>query len=358
MRTLKELKCGANNISSMAPLQGLNIRKLVFSDNHVSSLDALQGLPIYALCCEQNRVSDISPLAGMKAAILQVGNNAISDLAPLQHGRYEILSIEKNMIATLDDLKQAPLKYLYCSDNRISDLSPITSCPISVLYCAGNCLSSLRPLAGKNIEQLNCSRNPLETLAPLIDNPPEEFIFDCDSLADSELEKAARVWSKNDRTARHAAHARILLATRRGEAKLLQESGVKLSGHSYLFVPKDVTWHEAKQLCERLGGHLATISSLEQLNLLCSMVPFCKGQQIFGAGAQGYRFNPWIGLETKNNAVCWTTGEPVLFQLVLPLGTQDLLRHENRKGVLDFSARLAAASLSDDHLPFFIQWDD
>ena len=32
------------------------------------------------------------------------------------------------------------------------------------------------------------------------------------------------------------------------------------NGHSYSFFPSDLTWYEAKDYCESLGGHLVTIS--------------------------------------------------------------------------------------------------
>jgi hypothetical protein len=134
--------------------------------------------------------------------------------------------------------------------------------------------------------------------------------------------------------------------------------GVRLKDHTYLFVPKDVTWHEAKYIGERLGGHLVTIASLEQLNLLCSMVPYCKGPRSYGDEGNDYKFYPWIGLETVQGKVQWVTREPVSYATVLHWGTHGWLWDESRRGVLDFANRYAIASAADDHRPFFIQWDD
>ncbi|MDD5673522.1 MAG: lectin-like protein [Chitinivibrionales bacterium] len=358
MQSLIWLHANGNKISSIGPLEKLPLRDLDIADNAIDSLDALKGTPIQHLFCESNRITDISPLAGMRTEFLELGRNRISDLSPLRYGRHQDLKIDRNDLESIADLRALPIKYLYCGDNRISDLSPIASCPIIALHCAGNSISSLAPLTGKNLEQLNCSRNPLETLGPFIDNPPEEFLFDCDTIPDKELEKAIAAWSINPACAQHAARARTLLAVRRGEIRQLQESGLRLQGHIYRYITKDVAWHEAKQLCEKFGGRLAAFANPEQLNLLLSMIPGSRRPDLnwCGGTSEKYRLNPWIGLEIKESGICWATGEPFSFQSCLEPGWW--FWQETRKGILDVTDRNVKSLPADEYRPFIIEWDE
>ncbi|MDD5673525.1 MAG: protein kinase, partial [Chitinivibrionales bacterium] len=358
MHSLTILGCCGNTISSIDPLATLTLNRLSVNNNNIFSLDALKGSPVQYLFCESNRIADIAPLAGMRTEFLWLGRNKISDLSPLKDGHHEDLKIDRNDLESLADLTALPIRYLYCGDNRISDLSPLASCPLIALYCAGNAISSLGALQGKNLEQLNCSRNPLETLGPFIDNPPEEFLFDCDTIPDKELEKAIAAWSIHPKCAHHATRARILLAIRRGEIGQLQESGARLQGHIYRYIAKDVTWPEAKQLCDNLGGRLAAIATVEQQNMLLSMVPPSRHWlwHWCGGGNDSYRLNPWIGLEIKNGGIRWTAAGPVLLQSCLDPNWW--FWREERKGILDVTDRNVKTLPADEHRPFIIEWDE
>jgi hypothetical protein len=70
-----------------------------------------------------------------------------------------------------------------------------------------------------------------------------------------------------------------------------------LHGNTYYFVNREVTWFEAKKLCENMGGHLATIGSAEE------------NAYVFGI-AQNTQ--AWLGATDRANEGewCWITGEP------------------------------------------------
>jgi hypothetical protein len=72
-------------------------------------------------------------------------------------------------------------------------------------------------------------------------------------------------------------------------------------GHAYRHYPEHLTWQEAKEFCEKLGGHLATITSREEGQFVCTLFPAPK------------EIGPWIGLswDIKGREWKWVTGEPV-----------------------------------------------
>ena len=48
------------------------------------------------------------------------------------------------------------------------------------------------------------------------------------------------------------------------------------NGHYYQRIDKKVTWHEAKSYCEKLGGHLATVSSENENLFITILLNHCK----------------------------------------------------------------------------------
>ena len=74
---------------------------------------------------------------------------------------------------------------------------------------------------------------------------------------------------------------------------------VKFNGNYYICVTEKLTWHEAKAYCERLGGHLATITSKEE-NDFCSQLWKDLGYD-----------KCWLGAtdEVREGTWVWVTGE-------------------------------------------------
>ncbi|MBR4726282.1 MAG: hypothetical protein IK080_00150 [Clostridia bacterium] len=72
---------------------------------------------------------------------------------------------------------------------------------------------------------------------------------------------------------------------------------MSFNGHSYKIVNQTVSWTEAKAACERLGGHLATITS--------------EGEQKFIESLNKDQSRLWVGGYRDENYVWyWVTGEP------------------------------------------------
>lgn len=76
-------------------------------------------------------------------------------------------------------------------------------------------------------------------------------------------------------------------------------SSVSFSNHTYKLFSANFTWAEAKEWAELNGGHLVTITSLEENNIVQSLISDFNLNRV------------WIGLnDAENEGVwCWVTGE-------------------------------------------------
>lgn len=80
----------------------------------------------------------------------------------------------------------------------------------------------------------------------------------------------------------------------------IHSGSTEFNGHYYHLYEDSLTWQEAKEACEKLGGHLVTITSKDEQDFISNLVR--------GATKRSY----WIGLsdEAVNDQWTWVTGEP------------------------------------------------
>ena len=108
-----ELNLGANNISDLSPLAGLNkLTRLDFSLNKVADLKPLEGKNnLIILNAHGNQIKDISPLAGMtNLEVVYLSSNQISDIsALLQLKSLKEVTLKGNKVsaADIENLKKA-----------------------------------------------------------------------------------------------------------------------------------------------------------------------------------------------------------------------------------------------------------
>lgn len=73
---------------------------------------------------------------------------------------------------------------------------------------------------------------------------------------------------------------------------------VKRNGHYYKLYDKGMTWSKAKKFCESQGGHLVTVTSQGEQNLVKRMI------------AKGAKNSYWMGGYVNNSGIWkWVTGE-------------------------------------------------
>lgn len=102
----------------------------------------------------------------------------------------------------------------------------------------------------------------------------------------------------------------------------LETGACRSAGHRYELVTEDVTWSEAREICEEKGGYLATITSWEEWDTVTEQIrqEDKTGIQFFvGAGARdgeedlvGYY---WL---EENGRIDWLTNFNVFYDFWLP----------------------------------------
>lgn len=340
---LTTLYCAGNEITSLEPLRGMSLVTLQCSANPIRDLEPLRGMPLQTVLCEGARVRSLAPLRDSPLTMLNCGGCPLEDgIEPLRGMRLTWLACWGCGLDSLEPLKGMPLQALYCDANRIRSLEPLAGMPLGTLMCSGNQIESLQPLAGMPLVTLHCGGNRIESLEPLrgmsltmlschvnrvrsldplvgmplrsctcganplpnigslIRTPPESFIFDSDAIPTEELEWIHRAWSRDFRFAAHARQVAVLLTLRRRSLNQLRTLASEFRGHHYLFVPRLLTWQEARIFCEEAGGHLVTLTSEEENDFVASLFP--RGSWC------------WMGLYTRNGRHEWVTGEPFDFQ--------------------------------------------
>ncbi|MFH0879571.1 MAG: protein kinase [Lentisphaerota bacterium] len=314
---LETLNCSNNPLRSLEPLRGMPLATLLCEACPVTSLESLRGMPLAMLncggscpdtgleplrgmplnwlSCWSSGLDSLEPVRGLHLTSLYCDGNEIESLEPLRGMPLGTLICGGNLIESLEPLQGMPLTALHCAGNNIADLSPLRGMMLSMLSCHVNRIRSLKPLEGIAFGSLVCGSNLLTSLEPFEENPPYSFLYDCDSLLSSDLERVRDRWAKDPRLEHHAQKADLLLALRQFDLARLRRFAHEFQGHHYLFIPKFMNWKDARAFCEKLGGHLVTITSSEENQFVESLMP------------EGSWF--WMGLETTPRGHQWITGE-------------------------------------------------
>jgi hypothetical protein len=353
---INQLVLGFNKITSLEGIEGLPLAGLGLRHNQISKIDVLKGMPIRGVQLDGNMIGDISPLKDSPLEELRLKHNHLVSIEPLSGMNLRVFHADNCGLSDVSVLKGMPLNDLSVADNRISDIPLNPDKQLSLLECQGNQLENFENLNTRSMICANISRNPVKSLSPFMDNPPLIFTFDCDSISDAELERAAFKWSAaplKSNASYAAFSANVLLAVRRGDCKKLRLLGKIFGGHTYLYIPKDSTWAEARDLCEKFDGHLVTITSQEELEFICSTVlwdPF------------GY-VCPWIGLEVESSGHKWITGENYsihsqYYNLGWSAGEKArLLPGATRQWFTDVQPAFCPDGPYKWHAPFVIEWE-
>lgn len=335
---LVTLLCEYCRIDSLDPLTGMPLTLLNCGGNRIENLETLRGMPLTFLSFWGNRVSDLGPLAGMGLTTLHCNGNQVSDLSPLKGIPMVTLNCSGNRIESLEPLREMPLTVFHCSENQITDLEPLKGKSLKMISCQSNRIRSLAPMKGMSLGSLTCGGNELTDIAEFVKNPPQDFLFDCDTIPARELEFLHNAWSRDFRFARHARNVEVILAFRKGDVPRLKALANEFHGHRYLFIPKFMKWGEAKTACETLGGHLVTLTSHEENEFLTTLFPY--GSWV------------WMGLQTTESGQEWMTGEDFSFN-----GFVDKLR-EREVGPKVFSVgKWYYDVFAGAHNCFVVEWE-
>ncbi|MBV8176235.1 MAG: protein kinase [Verrucomicrobia bacterium] len=345
IRSLRSLDCSRNQLTSLDPLKNMvQLRALYCGQNYISTLEPLNALSLIELYCDDNRIEALEPLRPMLLLErLYCGSNQIKSLLPLKGKPLYALDCSFNKITSLDAIADLhALEELYCASNQIRSLEPLrNSKNLHYLDCRSNAIESLEPLKDLDLYSLDCSGNRILALDPYIDskNPPAEFIFDCDTLPDAQLERAQSAWSAKGLNS-DASYCELLLALRHNDLQRAKRLASDYGGHRYLFFRNRLSAADAKQFCARLGGHLVTITSESENAFLRQIVPT-------GTSCR-------IGLIVLNGKPQWVTDESAEKHFVPPLTD---FRFSDRIVTWKDGTWLPLSSKEDKPMPFIVEWD-
>ncbi|MDO4170321.1 MAG: C-type lectin domain-containing protein [Lachnospiraceae bacterium] len=91
----------------------------------------------------------------------------------------------------------------------------------------------------------------------------------------------------------------------------LPANTIKFNSNSYKFYNETLNWHEAKEKCEELGGHLATISSEEENHFLKSNIPDNDVSFFWIGGTDEKEEGNWKWVTGEAfNFTCWSENSP------------------------------------------------
>lgn len=310
---LERLLCNGNNLRSLQPLTGMKLKELSAADNQIETLSPLVGMPLDSLDCSNNVIRDLRPLASLPLRHLSCSGNHDLDLSSLRGLSLLTLRCRAVGLSSLKAVATMPLRVLDCSNNRIADiqplggmelerldcsfnaiesLQPLRDMPLIRLSCRGNRIRSLEPLRGMPLERLDCRDNPITTLEPLLHDPPAEFWFFSKALSTDELEKAVDVWGEREEYSRHRMNAEIALRLIQEDFEGLRSLAHESGGHYYLLVECHDSFADARDICRRAGGYLATFTTAAELQVV--------------AGEGGI---VWADIVEQGPELTWGTGE-------------------------------------------------
>ena len=339
------LWCGLNPIESLEPIRHLPLRELDIPQIGLKSLQPLAGMKLRTLRCARNSIEDLEPLRGMCLFTLNIDENRVESLRPLAGMHLSRLDCQGNQIADLGPLARMPLITLRVRSNRVRDLRPLVKMCLRTVDIADNPVSDLRPLNMMPLDVLFCDNTRLTDLGPLLTGPPKQtFSFACDTLPDTELLRARALWSRRPELARLARAVDVILTVRNRDLWLLRQMAHPFRGHLYLHVPASLSWNQAKNLCEQLGGHLVTITDAPEYAHVLSLLPV--------------HISAWIGLSRTDGVARWVTDEPVRFARYYPHPVQSW----NARADGHFTFHLESFSGWIPHqketcFSFLIEWD-
>ena len=334
---LTTLICEYCGVESFEPLRGMPLAMLIAGGNPVRSLDPLRGMPMTNLSAWGCEIEDLAPLKGMPLSVLYCNTNRIHTLEPLRGMQLVMLNCSGNDIDSVEPLRGAPLKVLHFGQNHVNSLAPLRGMKLNMLTFTGNRISSLEPLRGMPLGVLTCANNRLASLDPFVESPPDDFLFDCETISTEELQRALTVWSRKPALAHLVRNTEILLEFRRSGEKALRALAREFEGRRYLYMPKFLRWEDAEVFCEQAGGHLVTIRSMREQGFL---------ESLFVTGCWA-----WMGIEVSQQGARWITGDPMTYRNFM-----DLLQ-ERKPGRKVFAGRWQSEDVPWSENTFIIEWD-
>lgn len=342
--SLKRLYCGSNSLTQELDVsKNLLLEELDCDDcsyrQSMKHLDVSNNLNLTYLNCSYSSIETLDVSRNTKLVHLACGNNSLHELNLQNNTALEYLDIRGSYMTEIDLSRNTALKELYCFVNELQTLDLTHNTNLEVIECHRNSLAALNlaghtalkqdeaVIKGQTVRELNISFDA--------DNVEYPYSLNLNNyMASSQISGviASTIKGLNDedeeisssyangiiRFSEHPAKVKYTYGTGLGNLSMdvMITSGDTYTGmtshnnHVYRIITESITWPKAKEYCESLGGHLLTITSREEHDVIERMLADAYHSEL----GVSYKYSScfWIGGEKKNNSWQWITGEKII----------------------------------------------
>ena len=351
---LEELLCsvqseknsGNTSLRTLNLNNNINLKYLDCSYNALSNIDLSNNTKLLSLDCywqhEENNGQELLCLRNLDLSTntylenLRCSNNALKVL-DLSHNvnlksavcASQINTLDSNLIYTGNN--DFPYEFNFrkiLSDSQISKVSSIEGLVEEAVYSSSS-----------NVQLSGPSSIEYRSVTTAFENGIAKF-----------SERVDCVTYQYD-TGGSIAGEKVLVSVNVGfdydDADETSNQNATLDSHKYHIFDLSMTWADAKEYCENLGGHLATITSEEEHNAVMELLPK-TGEYMYWLGATD---------DASEGTWKWITNEEFSFNKWLPgepnnTGNQDYLFIATNNGVSGWNDGLGTETYH-----FICEWE-
>ena len=285
----------AGMLSELDVHDSKNLRRLNCSYNSLTELELSNKPELVILECAYNSINKLDLRSSTKLQTLSCSNNQISDLNLTGCTELTELSANWNWLKTLDISNNRKLQRLYCADNSLTELDTRNNASLRYVEFADNQFSALDlngilpvsatlgKIDGQRIGHRVVEHDDKNTSYPyyvdfnryMTSSQTTNVIASSVRGVDENNNEFDAVYS--DGVARFAKSPSMVRYTYDTGYKdvsfgvtIMEDDYTSLSLHNHVYriFLHGMRWENAKAYCETLGGHLATVSDEEEIELL------------------------------------------------------------------------------------------
>jgi len=152
---LKNLYCGANNMTELDLSYNVNLEILSCQNNQLNSIDISQSPNLKKIHCFENQITNLD--VSNNSIIIEIScfENQLTSLDVTQNPLLESLSISHNQISTIDLSQNFNLISFGCLYTNLVSLDLSQNTNLTYLSCYYNSLTSLNVKNGNNLNMVN-----------------------------------------------------------------------------------------------------------------------------------------------------------------------------------------------------------
>ena len=334
LSSLTSLRCSRNRLVSLELNTAL--KTIWCSDNNLSDIDITQNKDLLLIQCDGNNLTSINTSNNKELLALACGNNNLTALDIAANTELETLACEYNHIPALDLSQHQWLGY---SSNAEVKLDHQSVKELDVKFASDSGSSYLYYVDFRDYV-------PSELIGKIIASYVQgldEDNIEIDTVYDNGIAR----FSASPARVRYVIDTGFNGLSMDVTVGTMYYASLSLNNHVYrVFSPAEaMTWQEAKDYCESLGGHLVTITSEEENKLVAELIDLAwlagEPQTLYWLG--GHYDDQWK----------WVTDEEFSYKPMVLLRIADTWNYLRTS----FNYQLWVASTGNMKLGFICEWD-